>query len=166
MFINEYRYDESDTRTALNAYNAYWGRKRVAKIGMIILAALSIYLYMRTGLIRFVVFAVIFAFIFCLTFLQIILGARYDAARIKEETGVPHPTIRYELDDEKLKVFRNGVIHVSIDTADIIGAKVISGATVVFTKGNYTTLFKDGSFLEGGATALRAFLREKGATIK
>ena len=164
-FINEYKYDRSDTVTALNAFNRYWKRKMVARYGSLVLAAVSVGLYIGTHLTRFLVFGIIFIIIFCIGFLQVALASKFDAARIAEETGVPDPTMRYELDEE-LRIYRNGKLHLTIPLEDIYGAKAIPGALAVFTMGNCTALFKDDAYLEGGATALRAYLREKGATIK
>lgn len=164
-FVNEYKYNQEDTFAALNAFNHYWKRKMIGRYGSLVLAAVSVGLYISTGLLRFIVFGVILLLIFGLSFLQVFLGAKFDAARIAEETGETSPTIRYELDDE-LRIYRNGKIHLTIPLEDIYGAKEISGALAVFTLGNCTALFKDACFLEGGATALRAYLREKGATIK
>ena len=164
-FVNEYKYNLEDTFTALNAYNHYWKRKLVGRYGALVLAAVSAGLYLSTGLMRFIVFMVILLLVFGLSFLQVFLGAKFDAARMKEDTGMPDPAIRYELDNE-LRVYRNGNLYVNIPLEDIYGAKEVRGALVVFTKGNLTALFKDDGFLEGGPTALRAFLRDKGATIK
>ena len=164
-FINEYKYNMADTVTALNAFNRYWKRKLIGRYGSLVLAAVSVGLFIGTHLTRFLVFGIIFLVIFGLGFLQVYLGAKFDAARIAEETGVPDPTMRYELDTE-LRIYRNGKLHLTIPLEDIYGAKAIPGALAVFTMGNCTALFKDDAYLEGGATALRAFLRERGATIK
>ncbi len=164
-FVNEYKYAQADTVTALNAFNRYWKRKLIGRYGALVLAAVTLGLYIGTRMTRFLVFCIIFIIIVVLSLLQVFLGARFDAARIAEETGVPDPTMRYELDEE-LRIYRNGKLHLTIPLEDIYGAKAIPGALAVFTMGNCTALFKDDAYLEGGATALRAFLREKGATIK
>ena len=164
-FVNEYRYSKSDTTAALNAFNLYWVRKQVARYGSLALALISLWLYISTGLARFIVFAVILFLIFGLGFLQTALATKFDAARIAEETGVPDPIIRYELDDE-LRIYRNGKLHLTIPLEDIVGCKVINGALAVFTIGNCTALFKDNCYLEGGATALRAFMRERKVNVK
>ena len=164
-FVNEYKYAPADTVDALNAFNRYWKRKLIGRYGALVLAAVSMGLFIGTHLTRFLVFCIIFVVIVGLSFLQVFLGAKFDAARIAEETGDKNPTMRYELDSE-LRIYRNGKLHLSIPLEDIYGAKEIPGALAVFTMGNCTALFKDSAFLEGGATALRAFLREKGATIK
>ena len=164
-FINEYKYCKDDTVNALNAFNRYWKRKLIGRYGALVLAAVSAGLFIGTGLKRFLVFCIVFIVIFALSLLQVYLGAKFDADRIAQETGQPDPTMRYELDTE-LRIYRNGKLHLSIPLEDIYGAKEIPGALAVFTLGNCTALFKDDAYLEGGATALRAFLREKGATIK
>ena len=164
-FINEYKYNRADTVAALNAFNRFWRRKMIARYGALVLAAVSAGLYIGTHLTRFLVFCIIFLIIFAMGFFQVQLASKFDADRIAQETGVPDPTMRYELDTE-LRIYRNGKLHLTIPLEDIYGAKAIPGGLAVVTMGNCTALFKDDAFLEGGATALRAFLRERGATVK
>ena len=81
-FVNEYKYAQADTVTALNAFNRYWRRKLIGRYGALVLAAGTMGLYIGTGLTRFLVFSIIFIVIFALSLLQVFLGAKFDAARI------------------------------------------------------------------------------------
>ena len=164
-FVNEYRYSIEDTRQVLKGYYSFFPRTQITHYATLVIGAFSLYLYFQTSLVRFIVFAVILFLLFLYRFLQMGVGARYDAAKIKEDTGMDNPMIRYELDSE-LRVYREGSLHATLNFEDMIGAKEIKDALVIFTNKNYTAMFKNAFYLEGGNTALKAYLREKGIVVK
>ena len=163
--INEYRYSKEDSTLVLKAYYAFFPRTQVAHYAALALCLLSAFLYYRTTLVRFLVFAIILLLLFLYRFFQMSLGAKYDAARIKEDTGVDNPMMRYEF-DKTLRIYREGKLQVALKMEDIAGCKEMNDVLVVFTTRNYTAMFKNGFYLEGGATALKALLRENGVVVK
>ena len=132
-----------------------------------------IYMFAREGveegrvvmIVLTVIFAVIFLLIFLMRYVQIALAAKYDAMRMNEETGVPDPMMRYEIDQD-IKVYRQGKLHVSIPLADVVGCRDTGGNLSIFTKGNYTIYLREGRYLEGGATVVKAMLRDMGVQVK
>ena len=165
MIINEYRYSKEDTISALQAYYGFFTKSVVIHYAALAMALVCIYLTYSSGLKRFAIFAVIFLVIFMMRFAQIALAAKYDAMRMNEETGVPDPMMRYEIDDE-IRVYRQGKLHVTIPLDDIVGCKDVKGSLAVFTKGNYTLYLREGRYLEGGAIMLKSKLRDRGVTVK
>lgn len=164
-FINEYRYTPEDTKTVFRAYYMYFNKVKFTHLASLVLCAVCCGLYFSSGLTRFLVFGAIFLVIFLFKFVQYAAGAKYDAARILEDTGEPNPVLHYEL-GETLEIYRAGKHFISIPLENIAGCKEVSGALIIFTMGNYNAMFKDGSYLEGGSTALKAYLREHGVTVK
>lgn len=164
-FINEYRYTIDDTKLIHSAYYAFFKKVQTFHYAAIILAAVSFYLFYQTTLKRFLIFGIIFLLIFGLRYVRNYFGAKYDADRIKEDTGVTNPMIRCELDDE-LRVYRDGKLQFAAPFEEMIGAKEMQGALVIFTARSYTALFKNGFYIEGGGTAIKAYLREKGVNVK
>ncbi len=164
-FINEYRYSPEDTKTVFRAYYMFFNKVKVTHLASLVLCAVCTGLFVSSGLKRFLIFALIFLLIFLFKFVQYIVGARYDAARILEDTGEANPVLHYEL-GETLEIYRAGKHFISLPLENIAGCKEVPGGLVIFTMGNYNALFKDGFYTEGGSTALKAFLREHGVTIK
>ena len=164
-FVNEYRYSIEDTKQVLRAYYAFFPRTQITHYGALVAAAFSLFLFLQTSMKRFLIFAVILFLLFLYRFLQASLGARYDAAKIKEETGMDNPMLRYELDN-CLRIYREGTLHFTVNFEDILGAKETRDSIIIFTNRNYTVMFKNGFYLEGGATALKAYLREHGVNVK
>ena len=165
MIVNEYRYSKEDTIKALESYYRYFTKTIVFHYLALVLAGGCVYLTYSSGLKRFAVFAVIFLLIFLLRYVRISLGAKYDADRMKEDTGLADPMMRYEIGDE-IKVYRQGKLHVTIPLADIVGCKQNGGDLALFTKGNYTLYLRDGAYTEGGATAVKALVRRLGVDVK
>ena len=164
-FINEYRYSPEDTKAVFRAYYMFFNKVKLMHLVSLVLCAVCFGLFISSGLKRFLVFAVIFLLIFLLKFVQYIVGSKYDADRIKEDTGEENPVLHYEL-GETLEIYRAGKHFISLPLDSIAGCKEIPGGLVIFTMGNYNALFKDGFYLEGGSTALKAYLREHGVTVK
>ena len=164
-FINEYRYSPDDTKAVFRAYYMFFTKIKVTHLASLVFCAVCFGLYLSSGLTRFLVFAAIFFVIFLFKFIQYAVGAKYDAARILEDTGEPDPVLHYEL-GETLEIYRAGKHFVSIPLDRIAGCKEIPGALVIFTMGNYNAMFKNDCYLEGGATALKAYLRENGVSVK
>ena len=164
-FINEYRYSPEDTKAVFRAYYMFFNRVKFAHLASLVLCAVCCGLFISSGLKRFLIFGLIFLLIFLFKFVQYIVGTRYDAARILEETGESNPVLHYEL-GETLEIFKAGEHVMSVPIDGIVGCKEVPGALVVFTFGNYNAMFKNDCFLEGGATAMKAYLREKGVNVK
>ena len=164
-FINEYRYSPEDTKTVFRAYYRFFPKVLITHLASLVLCAVCFGLYLSSGLSRFIVFAAIFLIIFLFKFVQYAVGAKYDAARILEDTGESNPVLHYEL-GETLEIYRAGQHFISIPLDRIAGCKEVPGALIIFSMGNYNAMFKDGFYLEGGATALKAYLRENGITVK
>ncbi len=143
----------------------FFNKVKVTHLASLVLCAVCTGLFVSSGLKRFLIFALIFLLIFLFKFVQYIVGARYDAARILEDTGEANPVLHYEL-GETLEIYRAGKHFISIPLDRIAGCKEIPGALVIFTMGNYNAMFKNDCYLEGGATALKAYLRENGVTVK
>jgi hypothetical protein len=164
-FINEYRYSPEDTKTVFRAYYMFFNKVKVTHLASLVLCAVCTGLFVSSGLKRFLIFALIFLLIFLFKFVQYIVGARYDAARILEDTGEANPVLHYEL-GETLEIYRAGKHFISLPLENIAGCKEVPGGLVIFTMGNYNAMFKNDCYLEGGATALKAYLRENGVTVK
>ena len=164
-FVNEYRYDIEDTRTVMKAYYLFFNKVKLLHVLMLVLCAVSTGLYISSGLTRFLVIAVIFLLMFLFRFVQYFMGTKYDARRIQEETGEASPIYHYEIDD-KVDIYRAGKLHASLPLDSIAGCKEMQGCLVIFLMGGYSALLKNDSYLEGGATALKAFLREHGVVVK
>ena len=165
MIVNEYRYSKEITIKALESYYNFFIKTQVFHYASLVLAALCVYLSYSSGLKRFAVFAVIFLLIFLLRYVRTSLAAKFDADRMMEECGVADPMIRYEIADD-IKVYRQGKLHVSIALADIVGCKQNGADLALFTKGSYTVYLKDGCYSEGGATAVKALVRQLGVDVK
>ncbi len=165
MIINEYRYSKEDTISALQAYYGFFKKTVIMHYAPLPLAAVCMYLMYSSGLKRFAIFAAIFLLIFLMRYAQIALAAKYDAMRMNEETGVPDPMIRYEIDSE-IRVYRQNKLHVTIPLEDIVGCKDVKGSLAIFTKGNYTLYLRDGRYIEGGATMVKAMIRDMGVQVK
>ena len=90
---------------------------------------------------------------------------REDVFRMMEECGVADPMMRYEIGDD-IRVYRQGKLHVTIALADIVGCKQNGADLALFTKGSYTIYLKDGCYSEGGATAVKALVRQLGVDVK
>ena len=164
-FINEYRYSPEDTKTVFRAYYMFFTKVKLTHLASLVLCAVCCGLYFSSGLLRFLIFGGIFLLIFLFKFVQYAVGSKYDAARILEDTGEENPVLHYEL-GETLEIFRAGKHFISLPLESIAGCKEVPGGLVIFTMGNYNALFKDGFYTEGGSTALKAFLREHGVTVK
>ena len=164
-FVNEYRYTIEDTKTVHSAYYAFFKKVQIFHYASLVLAAVSFYLYYHTTLKRFLVFVIIFLLIFAMRYIRNYMGAKYDAARIKEDTGAENPLIRCEIDNE-LRVYRDGKLHFSIPFEEMMGAKETKDALVIFSTKSYTALLKNGFYIEGGNTSLKAYLRNMNITVK
>ena len=164
-FINEYRYDIDDTRTVMKAYYLFFNKVKLLHLLMLVLCAVSTGLYISSGLKRFLVIAIIFLLMFLFRFVQYFVGTKYDAKRIQEETGEASPVYRYEIDNS-IEIYRAGKLHASLPMESIAGCKEMNGCLVIFMMGGYSALLKNDSYLEGGATALKAYLREHGVAVK
>ena len=165
MIVNEYRYSKEVTIKAIECYYRFYTKTQVFHYLSLVLAAICVYLTYSSGLKRFAVFAVIFLIIFLLRYVRLTLASKFDADRMAEECGVADPMMRYEIEDE-IRVYRQGKLNVSIPLADIAGCKQNGGDLALFTKGNYTVYLKDGAYLEGGATAVKALVRGLGVDVK
>ena len=164
-FINEYRYTPEDTKTVFRAYYMFFNKVKLMHLLSLVLCAACCGLYISSGLTRFLIFGIIFLLLFLFKFVQYLVGAKYDAARILEDTGESNPVMHCEL-GETLEIYRAGKHFISLPLESITGCKEIPGGLVIFTMGNYNAIFKDGCYLEGGSTALKAFLRDHGVTVK
>ena len=164
-FVNEYRYTIEDTKIVHEAYYGFFKKVQIFHYAALLLAAVSFYLYYQTTLKRFLVFVIIFLIIFALRYIRNYMGAKYDAARIKEETGSDNPMIRCEIDDE-LRVYRDGKLHFIMPFEEMMGAKETKDALVIFSARSYTALLKNGFYLEGGNMSLKGYLRNKGIAVR
>ncbi len=165
MIVNEYRYSKEITIKALESYYNFFIKTQIFHFAALVLAAVCVCLSDSSGLKRFAIFAVIFLLIFLLRYVRTSLAAKFDADRMMEECGVADPMMRYEIGNE-IRVYRQGQLHVTIALADIVGCKKNGADLALFTKGSYTIYLKDGCYSEGGATAVKALVRQLGADVK